>query len=59
MTDSEANTAPEVDEKPKTAQDFYASFIGKQAKRNSLFDTRDTKPVTAKDIGQSTGKINK
>lgn len=50
----EANVAaPEV---KKTAQDHYASFIGTQAKRTSLFDTRGYKPTTPDDVARVTGK---
>ena len=51
----ESNTA--VTQPPKkSAQDHYADFIGNQASKRSLFDTRDTKPTGRDDIAKSIGK---
>ena len=50
----EANVVAE--EPKKTAQDHYASFIGQQMKRTSLFDTKGYKPTTPDDVARATGK---
>lgn len=53
--ENQENDTPALEPK-KTAQDHYAAFIGKQAKTNSLFDTRGIKPVTPDDVARVTGK---
>lgn len=40
----------------QTAQDYYASFIGKQAKKTSPFDSKGYKPTTKDDVARVTGK---
>jgi len=59
MTEA-ANTEIEdktVEVEKKSAQDYYASFITGQRSKDSVFNTKDTKPVSKDDIARSTGKI--